>query len=87
MDEFWREAALVARLRAHVNIVQFLGVCFSPLCVVTEFLAGGNLRDYVTNIDNKVDDTLRLKWFNGISKGELNVLNVLNVCVRVSVCV
>jgi hypothetical protein len=44
--EFRRELAIVNHL-AHPNIVQFLGACTTsvPLCIVTEFMPGGNLAD------------------------------------------
>lgn len=44
--EFRRELAIVNHL-AHPNIVQFLGACTTsvPLCIVTEFMQGGNLAD------------------------------------------
>jgi serine/threonine protein kinase len=47
--EFRRELAIVNHL-AHPNIVQFLGACTNsmPLCIVTEFMPGGNLADLLT---------------------------------------
>jgi len=63
LKDFWNEAALVAKLRPHTNIVQFLGVCLNPFCVVYEFLPKGDLWSYVKNEDNKVNDELALKWF------------------------
>ena len=44
--EFRRELAIVNYL-AHPNIVQFLGACTTslPLCIVTEYMPGGNLAD------------------------------------------
>jgi hypothetical protein len=66
LDEFWSEALLVSKIRPHVNIVQFLGVCVNPLCVVYEFLPAGNLRSYLDNKENDIDDKLRLKWFAGV---------------------
>ena len=47
--EFRRELAIVNHL-AHPNIVQFLGACTNsmPLCIVTEFMPGGNLADLLS---------------------------------------
>ena len=47
--EFRRELAIVNHL-AHPNIVQFLGAITNsmPLCIVTEFMPGGNLADLLT---------------------------------------
>lgn len=69
LAEFWSEAALVAKLRPHTNIVQFLGVCSNPFCAVYEFMAGGDLWSYLKNDDHKVTDALRLKWIQGIASG------------------
>ena len=38
------EAGLMAALR-HPNIVSFMGMCFAPPCIVTEFCAQGSLND------------------------------------------
>jgi Protein tyrosine and serine/threonine kinase len=41
---------LMARVKPHGSIATFYGVCLdpeSPLCVVTEFVAGGNLHDFL----------------------------------------
>jgi len=48
--EFRRELAIVNHL-AHPHIVQFLGACTHsmPLCIVTEFMPGGNLADLMLN--------------------------------------
>ena len=41
LSEFWGECGILSKLRPHVNIVQFLGVCLNPLCIITEFLSNG----------------------------------------------
>ena len=69
MEEFWREANLVAKLRNHSNIVQFFGVCLNPLCVITEFLEGGDLKSYLDNLNNQVDNNQKLKWIKEIALG------------------
>ena len=47
--EFRRELAIVNHL-AHPNIVQFLGAITNsmPLCIISEFLPGGNLADILS---------------------------------------
>ena len=71
MEEFWREANLVAKLRNHSNIVQFFGVCLNPLCVITEFLEGGDLKSYLDNLNNKIEFEQQLKWIREIAHGKL----------------
>ena len=70
MDQFWREAALIAKIRPHSNIVQFFGVCLDPLCLVTEFMEGGDLKSYLDNIANKIEQDQMLKWFQQIGLGK-----------------
>jgi hypothetical protein len=38
----------LSRSVSHPNVVQLLGYCMDPLCIVTEFLPGGNLEQYIT---------------------------------------
>ena len=44
LKELQQEAGLMASLR-HPNVVLFLGVCFQPPAMVTEFCARGSLLD------------------------------------------
>ena len=46
LSEFWRECGILSKLRPHVNIVQFLGVCLNPLCIVSEFLPNGEIKSW-----------------------------------------
>jgi len=47
-DDFLREAGALKKLR-HPNIVQLYGVCTqeTPFYLVTEFMANGDLRNYL----------------------------------------
>ena len=49
------EAHLLATLSPHPNVVQFLGVCFKPFLIVTEFMSGGSLRALL-DVDNVLLD-------------------------------
>eukprot|EP01119_Soliformovum_irregulare_P005550 TRINITY_DN1729_c1_g1_i4.p1 TRINITY_DN1729_c1_g1~~TRINITY_DN1729_c1_g1_i4.p1 ORF type:complete len:1884 (+),score=634.81 TRINITY_DN1729_c1_g1_i4:134-5785(+) len=54
--EFRREVAIMSKLQ-HPNLVNLKGLCITPrLCIVTEFLAGGNLYKFIH------DDTKQLPW-------------------------
>ena len=44
LQELRQEAGLMASLR-HPNVVLFLGVCFQPPAMLTEFCARGSLLD------------------------------------------
>lgn len=75
LQAFQAEAALMARLRPHANVVQFLGVCSqsgSPLCIVTEYMKGGSLFDVVRS-QQEIDDPTMLQWIKGIAYGMLHL--------------
>lgn len=52
--EFEDEAAILKRVPAHPNLVQFLGLCVDDmqLAILTEFCAGGSLYTLLFNEDN-----------------------------------
>ena len=70
--EFRRELAIVNHL-AHPNIVQFLGAVTNsmPLCIITEFMPGGNLADLLTarGEDNPFPLGKALTWAMDCTKG------------------
>lgn len=35
LDDFAAEASVMAKLRPHTNVVQFLGITLEPLCIIT----------------------------------------------------
>eukprot|EP01119_Soliformovum_irregulare_P012216 TRINITY_DN315_c0_g1_i6.p1 TRINITY_DN315_c0_g1~~TRINITY_DN315_c0_g1_i6.p1 ORF type:complete len:437 (-),score=120.67 TRINITY_DN315_c0_g1_i6:295-1605(-) len=47
LKQFVAEVALMKDLRPHLNVVNFLGVCSEPLCVVTEFCTRGSLHSAI----------------------------------------
>lgn len=49
LDDFKSEAVTMTNLRPHVNVVQMLGICLEPLCIVTEFMEDGSLSSFLTN--------------------------------------
>ncbi|XP_050365037.1 serine/threonine-protein kinase STY46-like isoform X2 [Argentina anserina] len=48
MKEFTQEVSILRKVR-HKNVVQFIGACTKPpnLCIVTEFLTGGSMYDFL----------------------------------------
>ena len=65
---------MISKLKAHSNIVQFFGICLNPLCVVSEFLAKGDLRHYLDDQQNKIENQQKMKWINQISIRKLKKL-------------
>jgi len=74
LNAFRDEAKLMAALRPHVNVVQFLGITVSPapLCIVTEFLDQGSLFSYIHS-DSKIDSNILVNFVKGITAGMLHL--------------
>ena len=70
LDEFWKEASLISKLKPHANIVQFFGICLNPLCVVSEFLEKGDLRHYLDDKQNKIERKQMISWIKQIALGK-----------------
>jgi len=47
LQEFEREADLMKQLPPHSNVLQFVGICIVPLCIVTQYYERGNLKEYL----------------------------------------
>ncbi len=50
--DFWKEITLCLQIKPHPNICLILGVVMEephPLCIVSEFVAGGNLLHFLQN--------------------------------------
>eukprot|EP01117_Protostelium_nocturnum_P004285 TRINITY_DN1566_c0_g1_i1.p1 TRINITY_DN1566_c0_g1~~TRINITY_DN1566_c0_g1_i1.p1 ORF type:complete len:1485 (+),score=528.53 TRINITY_DN1566_c0_g1_i1:71-4525(+) len=65
--EFRREATLMSELQ-HPNIMKFIGILMNPLGIVTEFLGGGDLKEYISNLPS-ISRTLRLGLALDMAKG------------------
>lgn len=59
--ELQKEASLMAKLR-HPNIVQFLGICLSPPCLVTEYCSKGSLTKLLFEARTDPTRALELTW-------------------------
>lgn len=73
MLEFVREAALMARIRSHSNLVTFLGACDDPLYIVTELMPNGSLRALLDRRDEPIDLPLKLRILRDIARGMLHL--------------
>ncbi|TYI28720.1 hypothetical protein ES332_A05G263900v1 [Gossypium tomentosum] len=69
-DEFTQEVAILREVQ-HKNVVRFIGACTSSphLCIVTEYMPGGSLYDYLHKNHNVLTLTQLLKFAIDVCKG------------------
>lgn len=80
--EFAQEVFIMRKVR-HKNVVQFIGACTKPpgLCIVTEFMAGGSVYDYLHKQKGVFKLPSLLKVAIDVSKG-MNYLHQNNIIHR-----
>ena len=80
--EFAQEVYIMRKVR-HKNVVQFMGACTMPphLCIVTEFMSGGSVYDYLHKQKGFFKFPTVLKVAIDISKG-MNYLHQHNIIHR-----
>ncbi|KAL6639361.1 hypothetical protein ACP70R_023091 [Stipagrostis hirtigluma subsp. patula] len=82
LREFAQEVYIMKKVR-HKNVVQFIGACTRPpiLCIVTEFMHGGSIFDFLYNKRGsfQLPDVLRVA--SDVSKG-MNYLHQINIIHR-----
>ncbi|KAJ4786516.1 hypothetical protein LUZ62_037762 [Rhynchospora pubera] len=80
--EFLQEVSILRNVD-HANIVRFFGACTNrpDFCIVTEYMPGGNLYDYLHKDHNKLDLPQILKIAIDVSKG-MNYLHQHNIIHR-----
>ncbi|CDP14531.1 unnamed protein product [Coffea canephora] len=80
--EFAQEVYIMRKVR-HKNVVQFIGACTRPpnLCIVTEFMAGGSVYDYLHKQKGAFKLPSVLKVAVDVSKG-MNYLHQNNIIHR-----
>ncbi|PWA94530.1 ACT domain-containing protein [Artemisia annua] len=80
--EFAQEVYILRKVR-HKNVVQFIGACTKPpsLCIVTEFMSGGSVYDYLHKQRGSFKLPTLLKISIDISKG-MNYLHQNNIIHR-----
>lgn len=69
-SEFSQEVTILRKVK-HENVVRFIGARTRPphLCIVTEFLSGGNLYDYLHRQEGTLRLPTLLKYAIDVSKG------------------
>ncbi|KAL7082894.1 hypothetical protein ACP275_14G129300 [Erythranthe tilingii] len=80
--EFAQEVYIMRKIR-HKNVIQFIGACTKPpnLCIVTEFMSGGSVYDYLHKQKGSFKLPGLLKVAIDISKG-MNYLHQNNIIHR-----
>eukprot|EP01114_Cavostelium_apophysatum_P015196 TRINITY_DN4096_c0_g1_i1.p1 TRINITY_DN4096_c0_g1~~TRINITY_DN4096_c0_g1_i1.p1 ORF type:complete len:789 (+),score=95.98 TRINITY_DN4096_c0_g1_i1:134-2500(+) len=66
--DFMEEANLMLKLRPHENVVQLLGVCSDPLCIVLKYYENGSLHRYLRNTAS-VAWNIKVGVMKGIAAG------------------
>ncbi|PON76255.1 Serine/threonine protein kinase [Parasponia andersonii] len=69
-DEFAQEVAILREVH-HKNVVRFIGACtkFPDLCIVTEYMPGGSLYDYLHKNHNVLKLPQLLKFAIDVCRG------------------
>ncbi|KAH7429681.1 hypothetical protein KP509_09G061300 [Ceratopteris richardii] len=80
--EFAQEVYIMRKVR-HKNVVQFIGACTRPpnLCIVTEFMSGGSVYDYLHSQRGSFKFPVLLRVAIDISKG-MDYLHQNNIIHR-----
>ncbi|KAJ9550380.1 hypothetical protein OSB04_014425 [Centaurea solstitialis] len=80
--EFAQEVYIMRKIR-HKNVVQFIGACTKPssLCIVTEFMSGGSVYDYLHKQKGTFKLPILLKVAIDISRG-MDYLHQNNIIHR-----
>ncbi|KAJ7967113.1 putative Protein kinase [Quillaja saponaria] len=81
-NEFAQEVYIMRKVR-HKNVVQFIGACTKPpsLCIVTEYMSGGSVYDYLHKQKGVFKLPSLLRVAIDISKG-MNYLHQNNIIHR-----
>nr|GLL39571.1 serine/threonine-protein kinase STY46-like isoform X3 [Ipomoea trifida] len=68
--EFAQEVAILRQVQ-HKNVVRFIGACSKPplLCIVTEYMSGGSLYDYLHRYHNTLKLSQLLRFAIDVCKG------------------
>ncbi|XP_020410762.1 serine/threonine-protein kinase STY46 isoform X1 [Prunus persica] len=82
MREFTQEVYIMRKVR-HKNVVQLIGACTKPpkLCIVTEFLSGGSMYDFVHKQTGALSLQFLLRVAIDVSRG-MNYLHQNNIIHR-----
>jgi len=72
---FIGEAELMRNLSNHPNVVQFIGLVAHPFCIITEYMAGGDMLTYLEQNKQTVQMPMRIAWMKMIVSGMNHLMN------------
>ncbi|XP_058087748.1 serine/threonine-protein kinase STY46-like isoform X3 [Magnolia sinica] len=80
--EFAQEVTILREVQ-HKNVVRFIGACtkLPELCIVTEYMAGGSLYDFLHKHHNVLELSMLLKFAIDVCKG-MEYLHLKNIIHR-----
>ncbi|KAL6642304.1 hypothetical protein ACP70R_020485 [Stipagrostis hirtigluma subsp. patula] len=69
-NEFTQEVYILREVQ-HTNVVRFIGACTKPpqFCIITEYMSGGSLYDFVHKQHNVLELTTLLKFAVDVCRG------------------
>ncbi|KAK3139388.1 hypothetical protein QOZ80_5AG0382470 [Eleusine coracana subsp. coracana] len=70
LNEFTQEVYILREVQ-HTNVVRFIGACTKPpqFCIITEYMSGGSLYDFVHKQHNILELTTLLKFAVDVCRG------------------
>jgi len=68
-ESFMKEAMIIGSVRPHPNVIQFLGKCSSPPCIVMELMIEGSLWDNIKQNKLSVDSDIVNNFSKQIASG------------------
>jgi len=71
-EKFIQEGELMRYTTPHNNVVGFIGICGKPLAIVTEYLSGGSLKNYL-NSSKPLNKEMQLQIIRNIAAGMLHL--------------
>ncbi|KAL6056920.1 receptor protein-tyrosine kinase [Balamuthia mandrillaris] len=67
--EFSKETKVMKHLRPHRNVVNLLGVCMDPPCIVMRYLPNGSLTSYLRSNTESITDEMIISWAKDTAAG------------------
>jgi len=71
---FLEECTFMRKLQTHKNVVNFIGFCEDPLCLVTEYCENGSLKSLLDS-NKPVDMGLKLRILTDVAAGMYHLQN------------
>lgn len=69
LRQFFEEVAILRNLKRHKNVILFIGVCKSPLCMLTQYCERGSLRSVINDSTLELSMPQKFQMCFDIAKG------------------